>query len=98
MLELYDFFAPACEGSETGGMIFRRQLSRRLQAHVGRIKEHLWFNNQTCFHSLHILYCSWDCHEGISDKFYNSMPQGVLLPSFLEAHLLHLIFLYIYVS
>jgi hypothetical protein len=24
------------EGSETGGVIFRRQLSRRLQAHVGR--------------------------------------------------------------
>jgi hypothetical protein len=37
MLELYDFSAPACEGSETGGVVFRRQLSRRLQAHVGHM-------------------------------------------------------------
>jgi hypothetical protein len=37
MPELYDLFAPACEGSETGGMIFRRQLSRRLHARVGQV-------------------------------------------------------------
>jgi hypothetical protein len=45
MLELYNFSAPECEGSETGGMVFGRQLSRRLQAHVGRFMDLLkWVN------------------------------------------------------